>query len=59
MSYAIGDRVLRLEEQQAAEVVEVYPVDLYDEPLYRLRYDEGGEGVWPEGALAPVMAEQG
>lgn len=49
--FQIGQRVSRVEARTStgAVVREVGLVD--DQPNYRIAYDEGGEGWWPESAL--------
>ena len=51
-AFAIGERVQRLEPRAltAATVLEIEMTDTV--PNYRMAYDEGGEGWWPEGTLA-------
>lgn len=50
--FTLNDRVVRdeLRESRGAAIVEL---DLSnEEPLYRLTYDEGGQGWWPHSALS-------
>tara|TARA_Y100000052_G_scaffold27547_1_gene36135 strand:+ start:175 stop:342 length:168 start_codon:yes stop_codon:yes gene_type:complete len=53
--FEIGDRVLRIEMRETcgATVVEVRSDE--DGNHYRISYDEGGEGYWPENALQPEI----
>ena len=50
-SFAEGARVLR-KEGRASRGATIMAVEENDgEPVYRIAYDEGGEGWWPEAAL--------
>ena len=52
--FQIGDRVERIEDRPicGAVVIEVYESDIEGgKPSYLIRYDEGGEGFWPESGL--------
>ena len=54
--FAVGETVLRQEEKRTAVILELYPLESYEEPLYLLGYEEGGEGVWPQSGLTAVTA---
>lgn len=53
MQFQIGQRVRRRENRVStgATILDADPADP-QEPMYRLAYDEGGEGWWPQGALS-------
>ena len=48
MTYAVGDRVKRLEARPQVGAVVLAVVDEADGQLLELGYDEGGTGWWPE-----------
>jgi len=57
--FAVGETVLRAEEQREAVISALMPLESYEEPLYLLAYPEGGEGVWPQSALMAVTTATG
>ena len=57
--FAAGQTVLRQQEKRLAVILELYPLELYEEPLYLLGYEEGGEGVWPQSGLTAVTTPTG
>jgi len=57
--FAVGETVLRQEEKRTAVILELYPLESYEEPLYLLGYEEGGEGVWPQSGLTAVTTPTG
>jgi hypothetical protein len=57
--FAVGQTVLRQEEKRTAVILELYPLESYEEPLYLLGYEEGGEGVWPQSGLTAVTTATG
>jgi len=50
---------LRQEEKRTAVILDLYPLESYEEPLYLLGYEEGGEGVWPQSGLTAVTTATG
>lgn len=52
MQFSIGQRVARCEAREVtgATVIAIDTSDP-DETLYRISYDGGGEGWWPQSAL--------
>jgi hypothetical protein len=50
-SFAEGDRVLRLEARGSRGATIMAVEDEGGSAVYRLAYDEGGEGWWPKDAL--------
>lgn len=55
--YSIGDPVYRVDSGSHAATVSALDLSS-DEALYRLSYEEGGEGWWPESALYATIAER-
>jgi hypothetical protein len=52
--FQVGDRVERIEDRpiRGAVVIEVYEPHVEGaETTYLIKYDEGGEGFWPESGL--------
>lgn len=53
MSYAIGDRVTRLEDRDLRGAVVEHVAQGPGGEFLRLAYDEGGGGWWPAAAVEP------
>jgi len=55
-AFKVGDRVRRVEERELVAAT-ILGVDKSSGPeeyfSYLIRYDEGGEGWWPEDSLEP------
>ena len=55
-TFKVGDRVKRVEERELVAAT-ILGVDKSSPPeeyfSYLIRYDEGGEGWWPEDSLEP------
>lgn len=49
--WTIGDAVLRREDRPERRATVVAVEEGVDGAVYRLAYEEGGEGWWPEAAL--------
>lgn len=48
--FAVNDRVRRIEDREVVGAT-VLEVDAESDIFYRIGYDEGGEGWWPEDSL--------
>ena len=53
MSYAIGDRVTRIEDRDLRGAVVEHVAQGPGGEFLRLAYDEGGGGWWPAVAVEP------
>jgi hypothetical protein len=56
MTYAVGDRVKRLEARPQVGAVVLNVEDGMEEQILELSYDEGGTGWWPASAVEPDAA---
>ena len=54
MSFAIGDRVRRLETRPEVGAVVLTVEDGWQGQILELSYDEGGTGWWPSSAVEPA-----
>jgi hypothetical protein len=57
MTYAVGDRVKRLEARPQVGAVVLAVEDGMEEQVLELSYDEGGTGWWPASAVKPDAAD--
>ena len=54
MMFAIGERVNRLENREVTGATVIAIEESPDGTIYKIEYDEGGTGWWPESALEPA-----